>query len=101
MYGAGKGVTKDDAASAEWYPKAAEQNAVNSQRILGGLYAAGRGVPKDVVQAYAWSSVAAGSKAAAREQLTKLAGQMTEEQKAQAAKVAEEIAAQLAKLNRH
>src|SRR5262249_40022881 len=96
MYGAGKGVTKDEAESAAWYRKAAEQNEVNSQRILGALYSAGRGVPQDLVQAHAWTKVSGVlENASAQQQLAKIEAQMTGEQRVAAAKLVAEIAARV------
>jgi TPR repeat protein len=96
MYSTGKGVPKDDVESAAWYRKAAEQNEVNSQRILGSLYAAGQGVPQDFVQAYAWIKVAATPEdPAAQKQLMKYAEQLTAEQRAAAEKAAGEVTASI------
>lgn len=54
MYAQGNGVTKDDAAAAVWYRRAAEQGNAMAQFNLGNLHARGQGVPQDDVQAVSW-----------------------------------------------
>ena len=59
MYQNGRGVAKDEAEAASWYPKAAEQGDARGQFNLGKMYGLGRGVPKDETQAVAWLRKAA------------------------------------------
>jgi hypothetical protein len=91
IYDMGKGVSEDDAQAAEWYRKAAEQGHAKAQVILGIAYYKGEGVPKDLVQAHMWKNLAAASgNESARTDLTILEGNMTEEQRAEAEKLARE-----------
>jgi TPR repeat protein len=53
------GVTRDLAASASWYLKAAEQGEVSAQYESGENYFYGRGVKKDYYQALRWYESAA------------------------------------------
>ena len=50
----GVGVSKDEAAAAKLFLKAAAKNNPIAQNRLAHLYAIGRGVPKDLVRAAAW-----------------------------------------------
>ena len=54
MSGKGRGVTRDDAQSVEWYRKAADQGDADAQTLLGRMYRKGRGVPQDYTQAVHW-----------------------------------------------
>ena len=58
-YANGKGVGKDDAESAKWYRKAAEQGHANAQNKLGFAHANGQGVPRDEAEAARWFRKAA------------------------------------------
>jgi S1-C subfamily serine protease len=59
MYEAGRGVTRDYAAAARWYHKAADQGAGGAQAQLGFMYEEGRGVPQDYISAHTWLNLAA------------------------------------------
>ena len=52
LYEFGQGVAQDDAESAIWYRKAADQGDARGLAYLGSLYETGRGVPQDYVEAY-------------------------------------------------
>ncbi len=99
MYAVGKGVPRDDAESTRYYRLAAEQGDVASQRALASRYATGKGVPLDLVQALAWTKVI-GDPAAKRQMLV-FEKQMTPTQIAEASRVAQIIAARLAKLKQN
>ena len=91
MYDTGEGVPKDVAQAAEWYRKAAEQGNSTAQFNLGLMYYKGEGVPKNLVQAHMWKNLAAASgEESARGNLTILERDMTEEQRAEAEKLARE-----------
>jgi TPR repeat protein len=45
--------------AARWYRKAAEQEFLPAQRLLGKLYISGEGVPKDFIEAGKWFKLAA------------------------------------------
>src|SRR5665213_1099071 len=53
------GVTQDEAESAKWFRKAAEQGDAGAQMMLGGFYATGRGVPQDYTESAKWFRKAA------------------------------------------
>ena len=55
----GAGIEQDEARSAYWFEKSAEQGFVISQRLIGAFYAQGRGVEKDPVAARKWFLAAA------------------------------------------
>jgi TPR repeat protein len=55
----GQAVSKDYAAAAAWFRKAAAQGHLLAQRRLGFCYAEGRGVPRDDGQAAFWLEKAA------------------------------------------
>ena len=98
-YAEGEGVPTDVAVAAKWYRKAAEQGNATAQHELGYAYAEGEGVPKDVVQAYKWYNLSAAGDADALKQLvedakrerTRLEGEMTPEQIAEAQKLSREF----------
>jgi len=54
MYERGRGTTKDEKLSFEWYKKAAEQKHVKSAYKLGYAYLKGNGTSKDFEEAYRW-----------------------------------------------
>ena len=102
MYFDGKGVTKSHQAAFTWLKPAAEQGEPLAQVTLGTMYEAGDGVPQDFIQAHRWFSVAAAlfsdtrnpSFAGPREVATMaremLAERMTQDQIAEAQKLAKE-----------
>ena len=102
MYFDGKGVTKSHQAAFTWLKPAAEQGEPLAQVTLGTMYEAGDGVPQDFIQAHMWFSVAAASfldtrnpsVAGPREVATMaremLAERMTQDQIAEAQKLAKE-----------
>jgi uncharacterized protein len=55
----GQGVSRDEAAAASWFRKAATQNHAEAQAALGVLCYEGRGVPRDREQALQWLRKAA------------------------------------------
>jgi TPR repeat protein len=59
MYGAGAGVTSDEAVARQWYRRAAEQGEADAQFTLGNLYYGGLGVPQDYAEAAKWFRQAA------------------------------------------
>jgi TPR repeat protein len=63
-YGAGEGVPQDDAESARWLRRAAEQGDCAAQTLLGPIYLDGRGVPQDGPEAVRWLRRAAAQGAA-------------------------------------
>ena len=91
MYNEGKGVAPDRAAAAEWWHKAAAQNHAQAQFSLGVLYSSGKGAAKDNVAAHMWFSLAAEQgKRNAKRLLKVIVTQMTPEQIAEAAQMAED-----------
>lgn len=55
----GEGVTRSDAAAADWYRKAATQGYAPAQNNLGLFYEIGRGVREDWIQAAHWYRLSA------------------------------------------
>jgi hypothetical protein len=53
-----QGVKRDEAESARWFTKAAEDGSISAQSKLCSLYWGGRGVAKDDAQAYFWTVLA-------------------------------------------
>lgn len=93
MYDTGQGVPQDDIAAAEWIRKAAEQNCAVAQTGLGMFYQVGNGVPKDPVQAHVWLSLgAANGHDLALTALAINEMNMTPEQKAEAVRLANDLA---------
>lgn len=58
-YAEGRHVSRDLAAAAQWYAKAAAQGLAPAQYRLASFYEKGLGVPRDVAQAKAWYQKAA------------------------------------------
>jgi TPR repeat protein len=85
MYLDGQGVAQDFQQAAKWFEKATEFGNAEAQHNLGQLYQEGKGVPKDLVAADKWFRLAGAGGSAA-----KVEKDMTPEQIAQAAKLAEE-----------
>ncbi|MBR5430199.1 MAG: sel1 repeat family protein, partial [Firmicutes bacterium] len=59
LYSKGRGVERDQAESARWYKKAAEQGFAKAQFNLGYDYANGEGVAQDYAEAARWYKQAA------------------------------------------
>lgn len=91
-YSEGRGVAKNQEEAVKWFRKAAEQGASNAQYRLGMSYYRGQGVAKDLVQAHGWLTMSATNGCqAAKKMLTTISGDMTPEQKVEAARRANEI----------
>lgn len=80
----------------KWYSRAAEQDNVDGQIGLGVMYSLGQGVEKDPVEAYKWLRLAAGRLPAGSDRarvigaLDVLAESMTDEELAEAIRLAKE-----------
>ena len=59
MYYEGKGLQRNNEEAAKWYRKAAEQDHVEAQFLLGIMYERGDGVQRNDDLAYKWISLAA------------------------------------------
>ena len=91
MYNIGRGVPEDEAESARWYRKAAEQGDVAAQFKLGGMYLYGHGVPQDYVRAHKWLNLSrAGGYSRAQEDLETIETHASKDQIAVAQKLARE-----------
>jgi TPR repeat protein len=102
MYFDGKGVTRSHQTAFTWLKPAAEQGEPLAQVTLGTMYEAGDGVPQDFLQAHMWFSLAAASFSDTRNPsvagprevavMTRemLAERMTQDQIAEAQKLAKE-----------
>ena len=91
IYYEGEGVPEDHAEAAKWYRKAADQGNANAQHSLGVTYAKGEGVPEDYVNAHKWFNLAAAAgNEDARRNLKIMAGNMNDEQIAEAQRLARE-----------
>jgi len=102
MYFDGKGVTRSHQAAFTWLKPAAEQGEPLAQVTLGTMYEAGDGVPQDFIQAHMWFTVAtvsfsdtgnpnfAGPREVATMAREMLAERMTQDQIAEAQKLAKE-----------
>ena len=91
-YAGGTGVQKSDVDAAKWFRRAADQGVVFAQLNLGLLYAAGNGVPQDSVEALKWYTLAASGPSPQIFSLSRnrLSGELTDQQKAEAARRAAE-----------
>jgi TPR repeat protein len=58
-YMTGEGVTRDLAAAARWYEKAAQRGEPHAQNQIGYFYQSGIGVPQDYARAMRWYQLAA------------------------------------------
>lgn len=91
-YTEGRGVKKNHEEAVSWFRKAADQGASNSQYRLGMCYYRGNGIAKDIVQAHGWLTLSAANGClAAQKILPTISGEMTPEQKIEAARNANEI----------
>jgi hypothetical protein len=95
-YAEGRGVKKNLEEAVSWFRKAADQGASNSQYRLGMCYYRGKGIAKDIVQAHGWLTLSAANGCqAAQKIIPTISGEMTPEQKIEAARHANEIFEQL------
>jgi TPR repeat protein len=91
VYGSGLGVPKDDVEALKWTRKAAEQGVASAQFDLGLSYLAGEGVAQDYVLAHMWWNLARVlDNKKDNIYLEKLIPKMTNEQIAEAQKMARE-----------
>lgn len=91
MYNYGQGIPVDFAEAAKWYRLAADQGDAFAQAALGTLYLKGQGSPPDYEQAYVWLKVSIinGDRDAERN-LSAAADELTEDQRADAERMAAE-----------
>lgn len=85
MYLDGLGVAQDFQQAAKWFQKAAEQGNAEAQHNLGLLYQDGKGVARNLVEAHKWFAIAGASASVA-----KVEPAMTQEQIAEAKRLADE-----------
>jgi TPR repeat protein len=85
MYMDGQGVAQDYEQAATWFRRAADQGNAEAQQNLGLLYQEGKGVAQDLVEADKWFTIAGAAGNAAE-----LEKNMTQEQVAEAKKLAKE-----------
>ena len=91
MYANEQGVPQDYAEAEKWYRLAAKQGDANAQSNLGIMYYNGKGVPQDYVKAYLWFNlVAVLGDAVGIKNRDIAANQMSQEQMAQAQKLAQD-----------
>ncbi len=96
MYSEGRGVKKNEQDAVIWFCKAAEQGAPNAQYRLGMSYYRGKGIAKDLVQAHGWLTMSAANGCqAAQKVIPTISGEMSPEQKIEAARRANEFFAKL------
>lgn len=97
LYERGLGVPRDNQEAIKWFRLAAFQNVPEAQFGLGVFFDEGRGVPVDFVQAHAWHQVAAAQsftpdvRDKAVVELDLVSAKMTQEQVAEANKLAQEL----------
>ena len=96
MHKMGQGTIQDYAEAVKWYKLAAEQGDAFAQFSLGQMYRDGYGITKDLIKAHMWYNLSA-NKAAYNEGTAmirdRLAEEMTQQQIAQAQKLARECLA--------
>jgi uncharacterized protein len=91
LYDYGRGGPQDFKMAMKWYRRSADQGNDLAQRKLGLMYDRGDGVPKDYVQAYMWYTLGAAKGARSGAALRDaLADQMTQDQLAEAHRLARE-----------
>ena len=98
MYDKGDGILQNYAEAVKWYKLAAAQGDTDAQVSLGYMYADGHGVTKDLIKAHMWYNLAEANiddgfwrrKEGRRDEL---AEEMTQQQIAQAQKLARECLA--------
>jgi hypothetical protein len=90
-YREGLGVPKDVAEGVRWIRRAAEQGEKHAQFELGRYYILADGVPEEYVQAHKWLNLASAQGfERSKELLSRMDGQMTMEQIAEAQRLARE-----------
>jgi len=94
MYDEGHGVAQNYAEAVRWYKLAAAQGLDDAQYNLGVMYRNGHGVAQNFVQAHVWFNLAAtkSDKDAVKER-NNIAKKMTQQQIAEAQKLARECLA--------
>ena len=105
MVAQGLGVPKNEALALELYQDAANAGEGRSQCKLGEMHLSGNGLPKDLVRAYAWYSLACSSSEAltakaAKQSKNDAEPKLTPEQKAEAAKLIEDLSTVIRKNKR-
>ena len=94
MYDNGLGVAQDYAEAMRWYKLAAAQGHADAQSNLGVMYAKGQGIAQDYTRAHMWFNLAAAKgNADAVNNRDKAATVMTQQQIAEAQKLARECQA--------
>jgi TPR repeat protein len=93
MYFVGQGTGKDLQQALYWYQRAAAHGESSALRMIGSMYASGTGVAKDPVTSYAYLQAAAesGNQQASLD-AAKLAGLLSDIEKAQANRRVSELA---------
>ena len=93
-YDNGLGVVQDYAEAARLYKLAAAQGHASAQSNLGGMYGKGEGVAQDYTRAHMWWNLAAAKgESIAVKNRDVVAKQMTQQQVAEAQKLARECQA--------
>lgn len=88
----GKDVARDAVEAGKWLRKAAEQNYVKAQVVLGLCYYGGEGVRKNAVEAYKWFALAATQgDQAGKNGLKEIESELTPAQKAEGEKLVREF----------
>ena len=88
----GKGVAVNFAEAAKWHRKSANQGIADAENDLAICYFTGNGVSKDLVEAAKWLNLAsAQGHAPAHRNLSKIQQKMTQEQIAEAQRLAREF----------
>lgn len=94
MYEEGQGISKDRQQALRWYRSAAENGYPTAQLKLGLCFLQGESVPQDYVQAHMWLNLASSQNIKAAGDLRDtLAPQMTQDQVAEAQRLARDWAA--------
>jgi localization factor PodJL len=88
-YASGAGGKKNMVEAARWFTKAASLGLADSQFNLAVLYERGDGVPQSLLDAYKWYSIAATTgDVESKQRMNTLAGQLSDPDRAAAAKSA-------------
>jgi TPR repeat protein len=93
MHDMGQGTIEDYAEAVKWYKLAAEQGNAEAQSSLGQNYHLGKGITKDLIKAHMWVNLSANKAAAATIIRGWIAEEMTQQQIAEAQKLARECLA--------
>src|SRR5262249_17059142 len=88
-YFRGSGVAQDYAEALKWFRLSADQGNPDGQGALGSMYYMGKGVPQDYVLAHMWFNLSA-ARGGSAEPRDSISHQMTQEQIAEAQKLARE-----------